>query len=829
MALVEQRDRIFPGDTGMARRMRAFDWEHHELGPPERWPQSLRTSVRIALTSRQAMCVWWGPRLINLYNDAYAAFLCAKHPGALGQPAATVWPEIWEQIGPRAEFAMRQESGTYDEALPFVVQRRGHPEEVYCTFSYSPIPDDDGDFGGILCPVSEDTARIIGERQLAVLRELAARSSDARTWQDACHLAASALETNPADLPFALIYVVDPETPSAVLSGSAVIERGTALAPETIALEDESIWPIGEVVQTQRVVPVSIRSPLRLVTQALVLPLPPSGSMGKGGVLVVGLNPLRAFDDGYQRFLGLVANGIAAAITNGAAYEQERKRAEALAELDREAVGREQALRRAILDSMADTFYAVDAEWQFKDFNRHAEVQLRLLGKDPDSLIGKRVWDEFDNPPVEEVFRRVMRERVPVTHEHYYPPLGEWVENRIYPTPDGGLAVFQRYVTERKRAEEELRRGAAYLADSQQLSHTGSWAFNPRTGAIFWSSEHYRIFGLDPDGPPPTYEGILAQVHADDRLRLEQAFADAATARGDYAFDLRVIRPDGTTRYIRSLARPVFDEAGALTEYVGTIIDMTERHVAEEALHTAQAQLAQMARLTTIGELAASLAHEINQPLTAIVTNGGASLGVLDRASPEIGKAADAIRAVIENAERAGQVIAAARSFLRKSSGALTAVDMNAVIRDVLVVVTPEIRRQDVVLRTELSDDIPAVMAVAVQMQQVVLNLVMNAVEAMGAVTERRRELVVRCLRNEIDGHNVVCVEVEDSGIGVAPAEVHRVFEAFYTTKPDGLGMGLAISRSIVQAHGGRLWATLHARAGVTFQFTIPAASVSGT
>ena len=160
-------ERIFPGSSEMAQRMRSFDWSQTILGLPETWPLNLRTCIRIILTSRQPMFVWWGKELIHLYNDGYVAILGAKHPAALAQPAPVVWSEVWDVAGPRAEFAMRRDEGTYDEALPFIMLRKGYPEETYVTFSYSPIPDDRGGFGGILCPASEDTQRIIGERQLA--------------------------------------------------------------------------------------------------------------------------------------------------------------------------------------------------------------------------------------------------------------------------------------------------------------------------------------------------------------------------------------------------------------------------------------------------------------------------------------------------------------------------------------------------------------------------------------------------------------------------------------------------------------------------------------
>ena len=236
---------------------------------------------------------------------------------------------------------------------------------------------------------------------------------------------------------------------------------------------------------------------------------------------------------------------------------------------------------RIILNSITDSFFGIDKEWRYTHFNKHAEEQLKALGKNPASLIGRLLWDEFPNPTSGEQLRRAMTERAVVIHEHYYPPLGEWVENRIYPSLDGGLAVFQRYVTERRQAQEELRRSEAYLAEGQRLSHTGSWAWNASDGDLFWSEEHYRICGLDPEKERPVYPA-MQWIHPEDRAFAQDSFEQAIREKSDFELDCRVVWTDGTIRYVHSLAHPVFDEANELTEYVGTIIDNTERKRAEE-------------------------------------------------------------------------------------------------------------------------------------------------------------------------------------------------------------------------------------------------------
>ncbi|QKQ76189.1 ATP-binding protein [Nostoc sp. TCL240-02] len=333
------------GGGEMGARMREVDWSKTSLGPTQQWPQSLKTAVRIMLTCRQPMFVWWGEELINLYNDPYKAIIGGKHPEALGQPASDVWREIWDQVRPRAESAMLKNEGTYDEALLLIMERNGYPEETYYTFSYSPVPNDQGDTGGIICANTDDTQRIIGERQLTLLRELAARTADARTFDQACTLSANCLESNPYDLPFAMIYLVDADQQQVFLAGTCHIGQNHVAAPETVDLDSDCVWPFAEVIRTHQAklisdlevsfssLPCGVweRSP----HQAIAVPIAPSGQTGKAGILIAGLNPFRLFDDNYRRFIDLVAAQIAASIANAQAYEEERKRAEALAEIDR--------------------------------------------------------------------------------------------------------------------------------------------------------------------------------------------------------------------------------------------------------------------------------------------------------------------------------------------------------------------------------------------------------------------------------------------------------------------------------------------------------------
>ena len=341
-----ESERPLPGNSELARLMRAFDWDSTSIGAPETWPKSLRTAVGIMLTSRQPIWIGWGPELTYLYNDPYKSIIGGKHPWALGKPASVVWREIWQEIGPMLSQAMGGDEGTYVEAQLLIMERNGYPEETYYTFSYSPIPADDGTVGGIFCANTDDTQRVIGERQLALLRELAATTTEARTWEQACERSARALSTDPRDLPFALIYMLEPDGRTATLASTSGVERDHPAVMATLSLDEDEPWPLADVAKGHQ---PRVVSNLEMAFQAtfpsgawqqapdraVVLPIMPSGKTGRAGFLIAGLNPLRLFDDNYSGFMNLIAGQIGAAITNAEAYEAERRRAEALAEINR--------------------------------------------------------------------------------------------------------------------------------------------------------------------------------------------------------------------------------------------------------------------------------------------------------------------------------------------------------------------------------------------------------------------------------------------------------------------------------------------------------------
>ena len=373
---------------------------------------------------------------------------------------------------------------------------------------------------------------------------------------------------------------------------------------------------------------------------------------------------------------------------------------------------------------------------------------------------------------------------------------------------------------ERKLTNERLQRSEAYLAEAQRLSHTGSWAFNAR-GPVYWSEETFRIWGLDPQQGLPDREVVLQRIHSEDRDRVLEHALKAVRDKEDYAADFRIVLPDGTIKYIHGLGHPVFSSTGDLLEVVGTQVDVTERKLAEqerERLRQLQADLAHINRVTTMGELTASLAHEIKQPMTAALTDARTCLRWLRRDAPAVSEAREAASRLVTDVSRAAEIISRISLLFKKVAPQRELVDVNELIREMIILLRNEAARYSISIRSDLADDLPKVVADRVQLQQVFMNLMLNGIEAMKDIATGS-ELTVSSQRGEAAQ---VLISVADAGVGLPPEIAANIFDAFYTTKPQGTGMGLPISRSIVESHGGRLWATPNSGLGAVFLFTLP-------
>ena len=350
------------------------------------------------------------------------------------------------------------------------------------------------------------------------------------------------------------------------------------------------------------------------------------------------------------------------------------------------------------------------------------------------------------------------------------------------------------------------------------MSRTGSFGWNVASGELFWSEESFRIFEYD-RATKPTIQLVLQRVHPDDVALVKELIERASHDGKDWDLEHRLLMPDSSVRHLHVVARASRDELGCL-EFIGAVMEVTATKRAEEELHQARADLAHVTRVTTLGELTASIAHEVNQPVAAMMINANAGLRWLAAEPADLEEARLAFGNIVENARRAREVIDGIRALAKKAPPSKQRLDVNEIILEVIALTRSEVHRSRVVLRTGLFSDLPPISGDRVQLQQVVLNLIMNAIEALNEVSEGPRELLVATGKN---GSNGVFVAVSDSGPGLDAELISRIFDAFYTSKSHGLGMGLAISRSIIEAHGGRLWAASNVPRGAVFQFSLPA------
>jgi PAS domain S-box-containing protein len=407
-----------------------------------------------------------------------------------------------------------------------------------------------------------------------------------------------------------------------------------------------------------------------------------------------------------------------------------------------------------------------------------------------------------------------------------------WFLSRCCPLIDRSGSILGWYgsdtdIHDRKEAEEKLRQSEAHLQEAQTLGRIGSWVLDIAAGTVSGSPELFRIFGRDPGDEQLTQEMLRdvrsmpifrTSVHPEDLSFVEEFTTKATSEARAGEIEYRIVLPNASVKYVHSVAHPVLDDSGNVVEYIGTIMDVTERKGAEEALRRAQAELAHISRVTTMGELTASLAHEVNQPIAASVTNAKTCLRWLAGDAPNLEEARAAVTRIVKDQTRAADIISRTRLLFTKGTPQWDRVDVNEVVREMIVLLRGEATRYNISVWTELAADLPEVKGDRVQLQQVLMNLIMNSIDAMKDV-DGTRDLAIKSQRAE---NEELLVSVSDTGVGLPGQQAEQIFTAFFTTKPHGTGMGLRISRSIVESHGGRLWARGNSPCGASFYFTLP-------
>ena len=488
---------------------------------------------------------------------------------------------------------------------------------------------------------------------------------------------------------------------------------------------------------------------------------------------------------------------------------------------------RSEARKAAILDSALDCIVTIDHEGCITEFNPAAE---RTFGYSREEVLDRQLADVIIPPALRERHRqgvarylatgetRVLGKRMEMTAVRAdgseFP--AELAITRIPLDGPPSFTGYLRDITERKRAEETLRRSEAFLAEGQHLSRVGSFSWRVTTDEIMWSEQLHRIFEIDPD-VRVTFEVIGARIHPDDLPAFKEQVERSRREGSDVQLEIRLQMPDRTVKYVHVVAHR--REDSEQLEYIGAVQDVTRRRRSEEALANVRSELAHVARVTSLGALTASIAHEVNQPLAGIITNASTCLRLLGADPPDVDGARETARRAIRDGNRASDVMTRLRALFSRKEFSLESFDLNEATREVIALSLSDLRRHRVVLQSELADDLPIITGDRIQLQQVILNLLRNASDAMVEVHERPRLLLIKTEREDI---NRVRLTVRDAGIGLPTQNLGSLFDAFFTTKSGGMGIGLFVCRSIVERHQGRLWAEPNDGPGATVAFSIP-------
>ncbi|WP_341319495.1 PAS domain S-box protein [Paraburkholderia sp. IMGN_8] len=485
---------------------------------------------------------------------------------------------------------------------------------------------------------------------------------------------------------------------------------------------------------------------------------------------------------------------------------------------------RQQDELRATIDAIPGMVWSSSSDGRLTFINRRwNELGVTLAENGGDIL--RSIVHPDDHPAAQHAWHEAIATGAPfdnVLRIRRSDGVYRWMHIGAEPLRDNAGNILRWYgvntdIEELKQAKQALERSEAFLSDAQRLSRTGSIATKLPDGDMWWSDETYRIFDYSQD-VTPTIDLILARTHPDDIALVRQAYERSVAGEPVIDVEHRLAMPDGSVKYVHYVARLVAPQS-ADTEYVGALMDVTERQVAQEALDRSAAELAHVTRVTMLGELAASIAHEVTQPLAAIVTCGDAALRWQNRPQPDLTEVGQSINQMIRDAKRASDVIRQIRSMAQKRDPSQAILDLNAVVKESIELVRRELDGHRVEVDADYACPSPQVCADRVQLQQVVINLVMNGMQAMSGITGRPRKLRIRTHRFDARHAQVI---IEDSGTGISEENAGRLFNAFFTTKAEGMGMGLSICRSIVEAHGGRIWAESQEGRGAVLQFILP-------
>ncbi len=494
-----------------------------------------------------------------------------------------------------------------------------------------------------------------------------------------------------------------------------------------------------------------------------------------------------------------------------------------------EALRRVEQQARSIVDSSLDAVIAMDGEGMITDWNKEAEkifgwTRVEALGRRMSETIIPERYRSAHETGLRHFFQTgegpVLNRRIEISalrrNGEEFP-----VELSITPLKFGETWVFSgflRDISDRLRSEEQLRRSELNLRRMTETIPEMLWSAAPDGAIDFCNARVLDYTGLAQDEIAGA--GWMKTIHADDAGDLQRAWAHSVRSGDPFQSEFRCLRaPDGMYRWCVSRALPLRGFDGFILKWYGTVVDFHDRWQAQEDLRNTQSELAHVNRVMTMGELAASIAHEVNQPLASIIASGDSCTAWLANEPPNLERARAAASRVIQAATQASEIVQRIRALFKKTTASTTSVNVNAVIEDTISLLRHETQRHSISLRTELDAAVPSVSADRVQLQQVILNLVMNAIESTASVDRQPKRLLIQ---SAVPSPGELHVSVTDTGSGIDAEQAERLFAPFFTTKSQGIGMGLPISRSIIEAHGGRLWATNNEPHGAVFQFVLP-------
>jgi signal transduction histidine kinase/CheY-like chemotaxis protein len=850
---------VFRSDGEMAALMREIEWAATPLGPVHSWPVSLRSTVSTLLASRHAMFLWWGPDLIQFYNDGYRQSLGPdRHPSALGHRGRVCWAEIWPTIGPEVESIMAGGPSTWHEDHLVPITRGDRVHDVYWSYSYSPVQDDAGSVGGVLVTVQETTRRVIGERRVRLVRDLVTALQAPRTPDDACGAAAGTLASAQRDLAFSLFYLIEPDGRTFRLAAGEGLASGSRWAPETLRITDESPWPVARALSSeavegepQRTVPSEPIGPAARpepVREVLTFPIvSAAGARQLHGILVAGLNPRIPCDEAYSEFVRQIARETASALDRIARERKDREAARIAARAERE-------LLENVFE-LAPSFLAVlrGPDHRFELVNP-AYYQLvghrELLGRTVEEAIPELAGQGFI-----ELLDRVFRTGEPF--------IGNELAVELQSTPGGALA--SRYVnlvyqairgedgevagllatgvdvtalvhtrkaveqalveTERLASERDAER-QKLLTVLEQSPLAVAIIEAPGGRILFLNSKFAEIFGYAVDLEHfAAYSDYYHGLHPDGRRigseewPIVQALRTGEVITGRI---LEIVQASGRRVQIDANAAPVRDAEGRIIAAVAIFRDVTAERRTERQLRDAQ-------RIQAVGTLAGGVAHEVNNQMTAVLGFGEFVLRALGPHHPQ----ADDMRLVMRSAERAARVSQQLLAFTRQQVMRPTVVELPELVAR-LAPVLRQLLGADKQLLTPSAGPLPPISADADQVEQVLINLVANARDATDTGGRVTISLAAVVLETELPATatepvapgRYVRLSVADTGHGMSPGTLERVFDPFFTTKDVGKGTGLGLSMvyGTLRRHGGYVRAASAPGAGTTMELYWPIA-----